>query len=877
MRTRTRRAAAFFALAGMLVVAAPFIAPAAAASCGGRITQNGNWTTAEAPRFSSGRSELTAYGVDPADGNHLYATNGTVVATSRDGGCKWKETYAGEGLTGVPGSGYTIRQIVTPSTERAVLVVEQNSAGSTPQIVISQDRGQSWTVGGAGLPPSGQPELLVTARTTGALFLAVDLGGGPLDLIYVSVDWGATWLLRSDLTDLRANAGIRGISVDDLNPAWVWAWGTGGLYRSLDGGARFTPIDDFVGSTTEHLVGRGGEDMVFLPDADPAQGATSQDNGQTWFRIVAPGRVTSVEHGPASGFIVATAAGRAWIYNPQTFAWFDLEAPASELIDIQIHLGGGLSLFVRNSDSILKMGNATPPGGPLPGTTDPELDLPPLVESPEESFGRSSLGPDGRRIVLRREETKKVTYNLKIPRRQLPLDVYFLIDTSSSMTRTIEGLARSVHAIAQGLQDAGLDVEFGLAEYRSYPSKNPPDTDEKNFVYRQAVDIPAPLPLLTAAIESLKADVGGFYDAHLGALKQTATGEGQDVWPEGVPNKGDVPRGLQADFRDKTGALRVVINATDEAFGSSEDRDTVNPDISEAPPPEIPSFEEVIADFNAKNIRHVGLSISRLPYDDLIRMSEGTETFATGPVDCDGNGTVDVRTGDPLVCLLRSNQSDKALNLVPGVVGLLNAIQQKVPVSLEATSGDQVVQRITPSVHRNVILQTANQLSFEVVYRCKGSQAGKRFKVELRASTSEDIKLDRRATATVVCKDEALPSVPVTPLTPLLALALPPPPPPPAPLTQVNPATQAQTQAQAQGAAAQQRQEEAQLATVTAFDEFKFEEEAEFAMTAYGERRTLPAEAYLGVGIVALGMMASAAYALRHRHQIRHQVSRNRF
>lgn len=873
MRLFQRSVAAATAMMVGLIVVAPFLAPAVAAECGGRINTQGQWRIISKPSFSTGDKVLTGYGVDPGEPGRLFATNGSVVAVSNDGGCKWKETFTGQGLNTLPGSSYTIKKILNPLPDVAVLMIEQRSGSARPVIFTSKDGGSSWSEGGAGLPPNGEPEMIVEARSAAStLFLAVDVGGGSLDLIYVSTDGGATWLLRSDLTDLRSNAGIRGISVDDLNPQFVWAWGSGGLFRSTNGGAKFQSVNDFNGQTTSWLVARGGAGLVFLPDATPRpQAATTDDNGDTWLRVGAPGGITSSEHGPGVDQIVMTASGAVYAYHAPSFTWQDLQAPRNGVEDVRLTGGADPALFVHNPEAILRLTNPNPSGGFGPVSGEQPGRNVSLIEPPDRTSKAASLGPNGRRLELDIGETQVVSYDLSLPAREVPLDVFFVIDTSSSMTRTINGLATSLQEIINGLNEARIDVEFGLAEYRSYPSRNPPRDDiEDNFVYKRIVKLPATLPQLAAAINQMEAAAGGFYDAHLSALYQAATGEGEDVFPVGVPTKGDVPPGLQATFREK--ALRVVINATDERFGRSEGGNgVIVSDPSEAPPPNIKSFEQVASAFNQRNMKHVGLAIGRAPLEDMQRVSRDTGTHATGPVDCDGDGSVDLGTGDPLVCHLRSSQSDAGINLVPAVVGLLRAIQDAVPVSLNVDKGKAVVRKVTPETHEGVILQTANDLQFDVKYGCDESTAGKRFKVELRAASSA-ARLDRRTTTTIVCTDE--PKNPLIPtqsfIPPLLALAVPPPPPPPAPITQINPATQAQAQAQAQGAAAHQEQKEPQLATVTAYDAFETEEETSFAMSSYKDRREVPASAYLGMGAVAVGMMMSATYALRRRHELRH-------
>nr|MBA2726178.1 hypothetical protein [Actinomycetota bacterium] len=484
----------------------------------------------------------------------------------------------------------------------------------------------------------------------------------------------------------------------------------------------------------------------------------------------------------------------------------------------------------------------------------------------------STLSPQDQTIVLEPGQKKTVAYELDLPQRYVPLDVYFLVDTSSSMTTTLRGLALGIADIATELEKARIDVRFGLAEFRTYPSAFPPRNPEPNIVYRQLVDISPIGEPLAEAIEGLQAAAGGVYDAHMGALLQAATGSGIDLPPQntppGAPDGGDIPPGQQARFRQVALGKRVIIHATDEKFG---DEDAASGETSLVPkdPPDIPEMPEVLGALNAKGIEHVGLSIGPLPFEDLTEVSTGTATFAPEEgVDCDGDGSPDIPSSDPLVCMLAPGDSREAVNLVEPVVSLLKAVAKTVPVGLEVSKGLQVVDGVRPNIYPDVILQTANVLRFKVTYSCSRAQAGERFPVRLRTETSA--RLDLEASALVKCKNlpqEEDPVPPIVPLVPpLVALVIPPPIPPPPPVTELSSATQvnAQSQAQAQGAAAHQQQEEPQLAYVQAYGETKAQ--GELAMSSYrGRRGQLPFEAALGAGLVFVSLMSATGFALRRR------------
>jgi len=868
-RPNILRAVTATVVAAVAVAPFSFGAASAAAACPpGAVISRGEWTTIRGPAFTSGDRTITAHAVDAADEGQLYATNSAVVAVSRDGGCKWKESTPGSPTS----TGVIVRIEPTVPQGAALLIDEQVAGTSRPRVEITRDGGRTWQAGGAGLPPQGEPEFLRRAPSNPTLlYLGVDVGGGSVDLLYASTDGGLSFTLRNDVSKLRPSSGITGLEVDPGNQASLWASSTSGLYHSKDGGATFDPVEQFEGVATGpvDVFGAAGASriMVFQPGTTELQ--ISRDGGKSWFRADAPLRVDSVAHGSSADDVVSSGAAGVFRFRAAGGFWENLGAPTPGTRALVANRALGVAYFGHSDLTIERY-------QPLPGGGIPGIDVPrnvSLVVPPKVAVKEARFGPNRKKIVLKAGESKTVRYRLDLPKRPRPLDVFFLVDTSSSMTRVLDGLAESLQDIVNGLAKERIDVQFGLGEYRAFPDAFPPRNPEHNFIYKRVVQVGPCCDALAAAIEDLRADAGGVYDAQLGGLYQMATGAGQDIFPVGVQNDGDVPAGLQANFRDKS--IRVVINPTDEKFGQVEGQDRnnfVGSEVGKAPPPDIPSFAEVIGALNERTIEHVGLSIGQAAARDLTTVSRGTTTYAYGGgVDCDGNGKDDLREGDPLVCTLRAQQSDRALNLVPAVVGLLRAVQDPVEVSLDVQHGKGVVSGVQPKVYPSVILQSANRLEFDVRFRCSRAQAGERFDVELGVETRgrRPVRVpDGVAEARVVCRDEPVEDdfVPPPPFViPLVSIAVPPPPPPPPAEVSGSSQVQAQSQAQAQGAAAHQEQEQPQLAYVTAFEA---EEDVEWAMSRYTERRTVPAGAALGMGVVAVSLMYGAGVAARRRVQV---------
>ena len=670
--------------------------------------------------------------------------------------------------------------------------------------------------------------------------------------------------------------GVSGMTVDPAAPLELWAWGTGGLYHSPDGGGTFTPIPHFVGTSvsTAAVIHVGNDPAGIIAfRAGETTASISADNGASWLDIDVPAGVSSVAFGDQAKDIYVAANGRVQSFHSLSFTWRDLSAPARGLRAVSTDTADGV---YAHNDNTLAVFSVPPEGGDLIGGLDDVFDVP-LVDPPASLNRRPpTLEPGTRKVVIDPGDTKTVRYRLDLPERPLPLNVFFLLDTSDSMGATIADLADSVADIVNKLNDERIALKVGIGAFRAYPDRLVPDPPcdsnpsggrcEKNYVYERVLDITADLPLVQGVLEGLESDAGGFYKSHLGALWHLATGEGADLHPPG-PSDTDVPQGLQANF-DKN-SLRVVVHATDEAFGDDVRRQTGGADLGNPDPPPIPEFPEVAEAFNAKHIMQIGLSIGPGPRKDLERVAADTGAVAPAEgVDC-GRGYF-IEPGEPLVCTVQRNNLDQSHNLVPAIVNTLEAIPDATDVRLEARGNDRIIQEISPRVHRDIVEQVAADLPFEVTYRCPLDLAGKRFNVKLAASR-ETGKILGDARSTIVCR--ATPKKPpdplLIPLAPFAILVPLPPPPPPPP--NVTSASQAQSQAQAQGAAAFQEEKQPQVAIAAAYREaMQIENAYEFEMVAYEHPRRRGISPYwtLGAGI-AMTAMAYALMAMNRQRSMR--------
>ncbi|MFP5298508.1 MAG: hypothetical protein ACLGHL_05945, partial [Actinomycetota bacterium] len=663
-----------------VVAVVPFGLPKAHAQLPGECGRvSGHWMSTQGPEFDRGGQTITSMAVDPFNPNLIYVTNGLEVWVTGDGACSWKKTFEGAGS--IPGgmSAYTIEKIVSPRAAAAVLMIEEASG---PRVVFSLDDGQSWQNGGSGLPPVGNPEFIEYPAATGvAIYLGVDMGGGAVDLLYASTDMGATFTLRSDLTKTIPNAGITGIEVDPTVAGTVWAYGDGGLYRSTDGGASFASVNEFTGddiTTVDvwHAVGAASRILVFRGAGEAPPVGVSVDGGETWNNIVdAPYGADSAAHGRHFADVMISAGGRAYRADVANVRFVNAGVLVPGVTGFVSTITNPTHYFGHTARTIERF--VIPDGART--LFDLDIDVS-IVERPEIALQRADFGPDGKKIRLGEGQSRTVPYTLSLPPRSVPLDVFFLVDTSSSMTQPLAGIARSLAGIAQELENRRVDVEFGLAEYRSYPDKAaprpsceqvPPTTPggcEANYIYKKLADIGVDVQALAAAIESLGPAAGGRIDAQLPALYTLATGAPQDVHPVGVRNENgtDVPPGQQARFRDK--ALKVVIHVTDEPLprkgANDQDVGDGSTQVDQAPWPEnMPTVEEVTAAFRERGIFHLSIALGDTEHvvEDMTRLARETGTIARdAAVDCNGDGRPDIGVGEPLMCRLDMDASDKA-------------------------------------------------------------------------------------------------------------------------------------------------------------------------------------------------------------------------
>lgn len=866
----------------LALVVGSFAAPGAVAA--GRcsnVTQDGDWSSIGAPEFAEGPQTLTDYAIDPGRPRIMWATNGSTVMRTEDGGCTWDESFRLELLPSldIPVSSAlaTIAEVVVPedpSGGRDVfLLVEERldtgdpdgpsgplpgGVGLRPHVIVSEDDGGSWRARDQGLPPVGAPRNLHIAPSNPDV--AYVFVGSTL---YVTIDGGNSWQQRG------SHGGVIDYAIDTQNSDELWFW-AGALSHSLDGG-RSATVNNYVPSFVTHgsvYRAPGGEARIMVYDADGGGWWRSDDSGRTFTpNVNSPSNnVISIASGANVDAMVLSVHGAIYRYQAPG-AWIEMtpgveqgvarDPDAPDIIDLQIDRTASPSVFGRTANTI-EMYTAF------------SLDLPPLEPTaPDVIDGAIGLSPEAKKIELRQGESRKVQYELTLPPQATPLDVFFLLDTTQSMSSSIRGLQHGMHRIAQELADSKLDVQFGIGEYKDYPIPGYGDPIAGDFPYLLRRDIGPADNSLVAAIESMTASGGGrthLPEAQLTALYQAATGEGEPGCASASAGS-CVPEGQGASFRPD--ALKVFVNITDAAFENS-------------PAHPSPPFAQVAETLRSSAILQIGLAVYG-PYgitaarNSLIEMADATGTHApSSGVDCNNDGFVELQAGAPLVCDIDEEESDGVLSLAPAIISTLRAITDEAPVELVAVDGAGFIKVMKPALYPRVNVKDPVSLGFSVTYACP-SAGLPRGPVELIATVREVGVAS--AAANVVCTadpkikdkllEDPLPPVAIPPVEPAAAVAVAPvPPAPPAPVSNVQP----QPNPHLQGAAAQQEQHEKQLAFATNVDEeAQLDLDLEFSM--YRDRS---AEGTAALGLLAAAMAASTAAGLVLRQRLERAPQRRR-
>jgi hypothetical protein len=759
-------ARALLCLALLLGATAP--APGAAAGpddpC--PVRTEGPWTVIPTPGPPAGAA--TVFAVDPYVPSRLFASDGRKVWRSADGGCRWRVVFdvaSASSTLDLPGTSEVTRVVavtVPPSPTRNLVYLllyghrDATRTNDRPAVVRSLNGGQDWESVNRGLPdgvpPPGTeaaaPEraeddrctdqqgcgLLAGAGDPSALYLfSRPAGPGPAEIDVARPD--GTWERRTGPSSAPGQIGgtnadpnpggsnrIAALRTDPLTAEELWALlEDGSLHRSTDGARSWTAVPRPAGTRPAlldlfHAPGRPAALLLLDGSGPRPRRLVSTDGGRSFAVSAAVGLdelPASIVHGPAPAAVVVAGARGAAGYDETGSRFVDLDPGkvAGPLDSASVSRTAVPLYGFRGRGRLVTF---RPDGGAQAGTA------PRTPRTAGRDDGGNALTPSTTRLDLAAGASATLTATLTLAGRRLPLDLFFLQDTSASMRSYVAGFDRGVQQLVDGLMAAGIDVAAGLGEfygldlrYRRLRDVGPIDDE-----FRKAV----------AAVRTHERT--GPYNAddqpNLTALHQMATGAGVVRPSEGEP----VAPGQQATFRP--GAVRVVIHAADEDFAFD---------------PSGPDQATTIAALHRAGVLHAGIHIVRVGEyprlgEHLEDLSRGTGAIAPAAgLDCDGDGRPDIAPGAPLVCRLRDDRSSvTSLDLATPLTAMLSGVVQEGTATLTAAApevGATGLGLVVSERYPGLDLGRSQRLPFSVTVTCPRRPAATEHAVTLVGRVQE--------------------------------------------------------------------------------------------------------------------------------------------
>ncbi len=905
MRVSVSRRTAWLLAVGVVVSGPAVLIGQAQVGCAGVTVGRDGWTRVAAPAFYdpdgfvpadvSIRSHAVVVG-RPAT---FLVSDGVRVMRTIDRGCTWERvleegTRIGPATVVTPLDAIEVIDLDTASyntQSKRVYVLAKGSALDVgvgdagargfPRVLVSDDDGATFRSASNGLPTVGEPlRIRVADGPDMVAYVAVADTILGVESLYVTRNAGVSWTRTSGGDSILPSleGSITDFAVDSGRPDQVWAWDDQTLFRSTDSGGTFRAVSEVTEpvSTIEFgFNGLGKLSDVRVYHVGRATADFSAAPSIRWSREEVPGAVLSVARTPAGQVRALGTSRETFVTYPNLRTGAPI-GPVNVTPTSAVPEDLELSFDVRKQEALIV--GRTPEALLLRNPIKPPPPLPPLPKLPgigrldecvTDKLPGTTFLPSAREVVLRPGESRKVGYALSIPPVPTDLDVNFMLDTTGSMSGVIAGLRKDIKQIVTEICDAGVPVQFGLADFREFEGPfgggvsvgGGPDPNQ--YPYRRRLPVSPVGPALREAIEGL--DVGGGAtdgsDAALEAMLQAATGRGK----RDAAGQVLIEAGEGADFRPRS--LKVIVLAIDTTWREA------------TPGYPGPSYDVVVAELRRRGIKVVGLAIGersatgellRTNKSDMERLGRATRTVA-GPEgsDCDGDGTVDVAPGDPLVCVLEEFGRG-GVTLAPAMVGLLNSLEDRASVGIEVLAAPAIIGSGGLLTRDGVDVKKPNRLAFDSVFTCTQSEFGRVLPVTVNAVSRGRIL----ATTALTVRCGVPVADPVRQLVPPVAAAAlaPPPPPPPAPVPQpqpqpqtnpnVNPQINPQPNLQPNVGAVGQEQE--QLEVALAKVDLTDDGDAQYAMSAVQDD---DAAVQVATVLLGVGMTAGAAYGLAQRRR----------
>jgi hypothetical protein len=705
------------------------------------------WARISSPQYAAneGDREVTAFAVPETQRAWVYVTNGSVVQLSTSAGCTWDHIYPAPGQAPDVSSprARVVTQLVAPEAH-ALWVASYDDAGGVAHPHVERTPDATPAAGNktaaafesvdTGLPSVGRPvQLAVSPVNSTRAYLVIDtlpdVAAGQTTSkrrLYRTIDDSrlsdvklpsTTW---EEVTLPAAVAAPAGLATSPVKSGAIWTWSGSAYAFSNDGGDTWS-VKKAPGAVSAIDVDGSGRAAVFTRGGDGAFVTFVDDTGRVESGRAVPVDATSVAH--ASRYDVFAIAGAAgtYGYDVNHDRWVGIHpsgVPAFSRVAFGSSRTGRILLgqaagalfrfdlfanesFLQPPKNVIDNGIEVNGGG---GLTRPALSI------------------EKREVTVAPTKTVADAVDFGVPPSPVPLDVFFLMDTTTSMGPAIAGLKAGVKQIAENLTERTHGSAcFGVGDVK----------DESVFQagqssvlrpYRLVQPITCDLETLTRGVDKLT-EAGGNSnqaEAQTIALTQAVTGKGQVEPPTVLP-------GEDAHFRAPT---RVIVLLTDAAFMQGKQGGFT-----------FPTIPETVQTLNAyHDVKVVGVVVHdnnrfQPAFADVTAVVRGTHTFAPeSGADCDSDGIADIAPGEPLVC----ETENTAPAIEPAIVALLLGVKDPGTIASRIDDPHGVVARIDGGTSAIVNLKKENHLDFTLHLTCGVEQDGMDLPVRLVQTVRDD-------------------------------------------------------------------------------------------------------------------------------------------
>jgi hypothetical protein len=887
---RTRRLLLAVAVSGSLVGFGVAVDAAPKAACGNRVHDAGNGWQSIRPNWSAGGNEIVQVVAVPYAPDRMYATNGTVVMQTDNDGCTWHPATASppsggslgllpeplDGLLRLPSTAHIVA-IAAPSSATAsdrlyIAWNDESSVTTRPHVTVLGLDGQHEAQGLPQFGSIGRFALAASDSTPTTAYVVVDPELGSDGGVYTTTDGGKNWAQRN--ADERSST-LSHITVDPVVPNWLYGQTSSGLVKSDNGGQSFDPVRSATDIDSFDVASGSGSSMLVAGHADRKSFDRSNDGGRSWTTYQAPVLAKYVAKQPIVPAVGVSDGSDVYLVTPGGARPKNITPGAGSPLQLQFTAPsavGYAAVGVRGETvlrSTLTLENVTIQ------PTDPGKPVVLLPHGVPHQFP-STLTAERSTVTLPAGGHQDVDYKLLLPRTPSPVDIMFLVDTSASTDKTIEGLKQDLADIVNDLASTGLNAQFGVADFKDYSPRidNIGDGELGDYPYRLDREIGPADASLRAALNNLKSRGGGDpAESQLTALYQSTTGAGQHYPGRRTFIKYLAP-GQSAGYRSE--ALRLAVLATDERFHKELAYLT-------------PTWSQTVAALRSHGVHPIGLAVQTV--DDQgakhgfhslkVEQQLATATGSLAPiggVDCNGDLVPDLAAGAPFVCKVPVTVSHGVsvgnipltkthvlpVKLAPAITRAAETLPDLRTVGLQFTGGpNNLASIVNPAQPPQVNLKNDNSLSFTVRYSCPRIRHAKLYHLGVNAAAGARVvahsKMRVSCGAVPPVKHHGVPPVAEVAV-PLAAAAAPPAPGQPVPNANPNP----NPALNANVGFASQEEEQRQLAFAGADSLGEEDTSVQYEMSRLNRGHDTSNDPWL-LGGAAVLLTGAAGYAARTR------------